>query len=122
MMSAFPPAFSIFSFAEAENLCARTETGRFSSPSPSTFSPSLRSFTAPVSTSLSRSISARPSLPRSPTLISAYSTRNGLVNPRLGRRRWIGICPPSNPPKFMLPVRAFWPLPPRPAVLPWPLA
>src|SRR5207253_1722704 len=59
---------------------------------------------------------------RSPTLISAYSTRNGFVNPRLGMRRWIGIWPPSNPMKFMLPVRAFWPLPPRPAVLPSPLA
>src|SRR5438067_13059555 len=34
----------------------------------------------------------------------------------------MGICPPSKPAKFMLPVRAFWPLPPRPAVLPWPLA
>src|SRR5205814_8829902 len=34
----------------------------------------------------------------------------------------MGICPPSKPMKFMLPVRAFWPLPPRPAVLPVPLA
>src|SRR5207248_3628390 len=59
---------------------------------------------------------------RSPTLISAYSSRNGLVNPRFGMRRWMGICPPSKPMKFMLPVRAFWPLPPRPAVLPVPLA
>src|SRR5207237_5255098 len=89
---------------------------------PRTLRPSLRPFTAPASTSLSTSTSASPKRSRSPTLISAYSTRNGFVNPRLGMRRWIGIWPPSNPMKFMLPVRAFWPLPPRPAVLPSPLA
>src|SRR2546422_10727077 len=31
--STLPPAFSIFSLADAENLCARTETGLVSSPS-----------------------------------------------------------------------------------------
>src|SRR5258708_7055509 len=120
--SALPPAFSIFSFAEAENLCALTETGLVNSPSPRILRPSLRPLTAPASTSLSRSTSARPSVSRPPTLTSAYSIRNGLVNPRLGTGRWMGIWPPSKPMKFMLPVRAFWPLPPRPAVLPVPLA
>src|SRR5215472_12405626 len=44
---------------------------------------------------------------------------NGLRNPRLGRRRWMGVCPPSkcglNPR-----VRAYCPFCPRPAVLPRP--
>src|SRR5207248_11497147 len=65
-------------------------------------------------------LASRPS--SSPTLTTAYSTRKWFVKPRFGTRRWMGICPPSNPMKFMLPVRAFWPLPPRPAVLPSPLA
>ena len=57
---------------------------------------------------------------RSATLTSSYSRRKGLLKPNFGRRRWSGICPPSKPSKCMLPVRAFWPLPPRPAVLPRP--
>src|SRR3954462_5260275 len=42
-----------------------------------------------------------------------------LVNPRFGSRRCSGICPPSKP-LMETPVRAFWPLTPRPAVLPLP--
>src|ERR1700680_558029 len=42
-----------------------------------------------------------------------------LLKPRLGRRRWSGICPPSKP-LMATPVRAFCPLTPRPAVLPLP--
>src|SRR5471032_2194417 len=42
-----------------------------------------------------------------------------LLKPRLGRRRWIGIWPPSKP-LMRTPERAVWPLPPRPAVLPLP--
>src|ERR1700759_3760095 len=52
-------------------------------------------------------------------LISANSTRNMLLKPRLGRRRWIGIWAPSKP-LMRTPERAVWPLPPRPAVLPLP--
>src|SRR6478672_4871395 len=44
----------------------------------------------------------------------------GFKKPRLGSRRWSGLWPPSKPSKCMLPLRAFWPLPPRPAVLPRP--
>src|ERR1700731_353536 len=36
-----------------------------------------------------------------------------LLKPRLGRRRWSGICPPSKP-LMATPVRAFCPLTPRP--------
>src|SRR5262247_502478 len=54
-----------------------------------------------------------------PRLISLNALRNGLLNPRLGSRRCSGICPPSKP-LTATPVRAFWPLTPRPAVLPLP--
>src|SRR6202035_688548 len=52
-------------------------------------------------------------------LTSANSTRKMLLKPRLGRRRWIGIWPPSKP-LMRTPERAVWPLPPRPACLPLP--
>src|SRR6266404_9723195 len=52
-------------------------------------------------------------------LISANSSRKILLKPRFGRRRWIGIWPPSKP-LMRTPERAVWPLPPRPAVLPLP--
>src|SRR5436305_6080115 len=93
------------------------------SPSPRILSPSLCRLITPASSSVSAVIvpdASRPS--RRPTFTTAYSTRKWFVKPRFGTRRWMGICPPSNPMKFMLPVRAFWPLPPRPAVLPSPLA
>src|SRR5499426_3612154 len=54
-----------------------------------------------------------------PRLISLNALRNGLLNPRLGRRRCNGIWPPSKP-LTATPVRAFCPLTPRPAVLPLP--
>src|SRR4051812_25727169 len=52
-------------------------------------------------------------------LISANSSRKILVKPRFGRRRCIGIWPPSKP-LMRTPERAVWPLPPRPPVLPLP--
>src|SRR5579863_6697453 len=42
-----------------------------------------------------------------------------LLKPRFGKRRCNGIWPPSKP-LMATPVRAFWPLTPRPAVLPLP--
>src|SRR6478752_2677129 len=53
-------------------------------------------------------------------LTAWFSTRNGLVNPRLGSRRYIGIWPPSKPGLVEPPVRALWPLCPLPEVLPRP--
>lgn len=41
------------------------------------------------------------------------------LKPRLGIRRWIGVCPPSNPGPFP-PLRAFDPLCPLPQVFPVP--
>ena len=42
------------------------------------------------------------------------------LKPRLGRRRCSGIWPPSKPTLWKPPERDFWPLWPRPAVLPRP--
>src|ERR1019366_4104161 len=52
-------------------------------------------------------------------LISANSSRKMLLKPRFGKRRCSGIWPPSKP-LMATPVRAFWPLTPRPPVLPLP--
>src|SRR5919107_2412093 len=54
-----------------------------------------------------------------PTLTSFSSMAFGLLKPRFGRRRCSGIWPPSKP-LIATPVRAFWPLTPRPPVLPLP--
>ena len=51
-----------------------------------------------------------------------YSTRPRFLKPRFGRRRCIGIWPPSNHDGILPPVRAFWPLWPLPAVPPSPVA
>src|SRR5690554_5189698 len=62
-------------------------------------------------------ISSRPVSSMTSRLMPWYSTRNGLLKPlSLGMRMCSGICPPSNPAGTLL--RAFWPLVPRPAVLP----
>src|SRR4029453_12784708 len=51
-------------------------------------------------------------------LTTWYSTRNGFLKPRsFGARMWYGSWPPSNPGRMLL--RAFEPLVPRPAVLPF---
>src|SRR5688572_30682175 len=42
-----------------------------------------------------------------------------LLKPRFGRRRCSGIWPPSKP-LIRTPLRAVWPFPPRPPVLPIP--
>src|SRR5215831_1206681 len=47
------------------------------------------------------------------------SRANMLLKPRFGSRRCNGIWPPSKP-LMRTPVRAVWPLPPRPPVLPFP--
>src|SRR5262245_46806552 len=97
-----------------------------SSPSPRSRTPSLARRRMPALTRASASIAAlASSLPasiaacRRPRLISLNCLRNGLLKPRLGRRRCSGIWPPSKP-FTATPARAFWPLTPRPAVLPLP--
>src|SRR5690606_16709701 len=57
---------------------------------------------------------------RSRRFTISYTLRNGLWNPRFGTRLCSGIWPPSNHGCVLPPVRALWPLCPRPLVLPRP--
>src|SRR3954470_3616987 len=75
---------------------------------------------SPAEYSVSGLSSAALTFFRSSRFTTWASTRNGLVNPRLGRRRYIGIWPPSKPGLVPPPVRALWPLWPLPEVLPRP--
>src|SRR5687767_6533809 len=102
--------------ADLEKAWARTVTLRVSSPRPSTFTrPCL--WIRPLDRS-------EPGLTSSPSkasmvsrLTTPYSTRNGLVKPLSFGTRWVrGSWPPSKPTRTE--PRAFWPLVPRPAVLP----
>ena len=52
-------------------------------------------------------------------LVELAARTSCCLKPRLGRRRWSGIWPPSKP-LMRTPERAVWPLPPRPPVLPLP--
>src|SRR5439155_3670242 len=60
------------------------------------------------------------SLASSESRISALSFFDRDTNPPLGSRRCSGIWPPSKPTLWYPPERDFWPLWPRPAVLPSP--
>ena len=63
------------------------------------------------------------SAPMAPTFTTSYSILNRFLKPRsLGMRMWSGVWPPSNQGGIEPPARAFWPLVPRPAVLPLPAA
>src|ERR1700689_3926229 len=55
----------------------------------------------------------------SPTLTSAVCVGNGFVNPRFGRRRWMGVWPPSKC-GVKLGTRAYGPFCPPPEGLPRP--
>src|SRR6185503_10126297 len=56
-----------------------------------------------------------------PTFTANTSARNGFLNPFFGKRRCIGIWPPSKPKRApWWPVRAFWPLTPLPDCSPVP--
>src|SRR3569623_301876 len=97
------------------------------SPLPNSFTPSCARRIRPAFTIASTSIAAlTSSLPASiavctlSRLISlSLSAKGVLRKPRFGRRRCSGIWPPSKP-LMRTPVRAVWPLPPRPPVLPIP--
>ena len=67
-------------------------------------------------------VAGRAPRPAGRPLTTWYSTRPGFLKPRFGRRRWIGIWPPSNHAGILPPERAFLPLWPLPAVPPRPLA
>src|SRR5512147_1654 len=75
---------------------------------------------SPAARSVSGVTSPDSSCLRWATLTVWLATRNGLVKPRFGSRRYIGIWPPSKPGLVPPPVRALWPLLPLPDVLPRP--
>src|SRR5262249_43996350 len=87
-----PPAASIARVAAAENACARTVSAFVSSPRPRTFTrPCLatrpRDRSVPGSTSVPAS-----NAPSTSRFTTAYSTRNGFLNPfAFGVRRVIGV-------------------------------
>src|SRR5512139_506708 len=74
----------------------------------------------PACFNTSRSISSTPTAASSYRRTCAVSALVSETKPRLGRRRCIGIWPPSKPTLWKPPARDFWPLWPRPAVLPRP--
>src|SRR5436190_392175 len=98
----------------------------FSSPLPSSLTPSLARRMTPAFSSTSASMAAlASSLPAAIAcsmrhrFTSAKSLRLRELKPRLGMRMCSGIWPPSKP-WTDTPERAFWPFTPRPAVLPLP--
>src|SRR5690606_19665301 len=114
--STVPPAAVIAASAEADTACTFTVTLRSISPRPSTLT-SAPLDTRPLERSVSGVISSRPDAAIVSRLIAWYSTRNGLLKPRsLGTRMDNGSWPPSKLTGMVS--RAFWPLVPRPAVLP----
>src|SRR5262245_30298216 len=120
MTCAWPPAAAIFCAAEPLNLCACTVNFLARSPRPSTLMGAFATRTSPRSRSTS-GVTHDPASKTSPSVsrfTTAYSTLNGLWNPRFGTRRCSGIWPPSKPRLNRKPERDLAPLVPRDAVLP----
>src|SRR5690606_24861583 len=116
MTSTVPPAAVMAASAEREKPWAFTVSARSTLPRPSTLT-SAPLWVRPAAWSSSGSMVSRPVASRVSRFTAWYSTRKGLVNPfSLGTRMWRGSCPPSKP--AGMDPRAFWPLVPRPAVLP----
>src|SRR5688572_16470759 len=84
------------------------------------FAPSELLGTMPASCNEARLTSPWFSFSSSWSRTSAIESRVSEWKPRFGRRRCSGIWPPSKPSLWKPPERAFWPLWPRPAVLPQP--
>ena len=105
----------------------RKATLALSSPLPSSRTPSLARRSTPALTSAAAStVAPASSLPASIACLHAaeidlveLARERVVLKPRFGRRRCSGIWPPSKP-LMRTPERAFWPLPPRPPVLPLP--
>src|SRR5262245_38494541 len=99
-----------------ENAWARTAMARVTWPRPRILTREPL-WVRPLACSVSGVTSSRPVASSTSRLMAWYSTRNGLLNPRsLGIRMCSGIWPPSKAVGTV--PRAFWPLVPRPAVLP----
>src|SRR5258708_12288 len=115
-----PPAFSIAALAPLEAAMPDTVKALSTLPARMILARFASAATSPAFFSPSRSIAPAPAFARSPERTSAAFVIVVARKPRLGRRRCSGICPPSKPTLWKPPARAFWPLWPRPAVLPRP--
>src|SRR5690606_7376749 len=125
-MVTFPPAFSIAAIAPAEAPATSKESAVLRSPFPRMRTPSFTRRTTPAAFSVSTVMGVlASSLPAStaactrPMFTSLKSLAKMLLKPRFGKRRCSGIWPPSKP-LMETPARDFWPLTPRPPVLPLP--
>ena len=125
-----PPAPSISSTARLENAWACTVSFVFSSPVPRILTGwrSVRTTPAAFSSSGVTSVPAS-NASRLRTFTGVVCVRNGPIGidirwfgpGSLPSRMYSGIWPPSKPGRMLwLPERAFWPLCPRPDVLPLP--
>src|SRR5690606_1123737 len=121
-----PPAASMAFLAPAEADQTTRFSLAFSSPVPRTRTPSLARRITPAATRASPLISflassflASTASCRRHRFTSASFSAPGLLKPRFGIRMYSGIWPPSKPP-MATPERDFWPLTPRPPVLPLP--
>src|SRR5258708_7758957 len=97
-ISTLPPAREIFSSADLLNLCARTVSAVFNSPSPKTLM-SARAWRIIPAAIKSSGVTVSPAgnAFSVSTFTTAYSLCDGLWKPRLGIRRRSGIWPPSKP-------------------------
>src|SRR3982751_5205246 len=107
-------------FAPAVAPMPLSTTLRESSPDLMTLTERTSWRTSPAAFSATRSISSPSRRCRSASVTSPAYLSCGDLKPRLGRRRCSGIWPPSKPTLWKPPARDFWPLWPRPAVLPRP--
>src|SRR6266576_1754609 len=97
-ISTLPPARVIFSSADLLNLCARTVSAAFNSPSPRTLIAARTSRIRPLAINSSGvTVSPAVNALSDATFTTAYSKRDGVWKPRFGIRRRSGIWPPSKP-------------------------
>src|SRR5690606_20582548 len=119
--SILPPAFSIAARAPLVTMTPRTVTGRSISPRRTIFARFMSERITLDAFRLARSIRSPPTLASSARRTSAVPAASLEVKPNFGRRRWIGIWPPSKPGLMEPPERDVWPFTPWPPVLPRPL-
>src|SRR5690606_4891604 len=120
LQATLPPAASMAALAPAVAPMPVSLTAFVSSPDLMTFTTLASWPTRPACLRASTSTSAAPSLSSWASVTSALNFSEADLKPRLGRRRCSGIWPPSKPTLWKPPARDFWPLWPRPAVLPRP--
>src|SRR5712671_136764 len=118
--STFPPAASIAARAPLVTPIPLRWIAFFSSPDTMTLARSACTETICAALRAARSITAALTAASSWRRTSARSSLIAERKPTFGMRRCKGIWPPSKPTLWYPPLRARWPLTPRPQVLPWP--